>query len=1398
MKKTLLLSLLGIFVSLVTMAQLPEAGKYYRIVNQNPDKSITTGGERYGFVITEDPISNALKASEQGGDTQYNQLWKYTGSKFQNAQTQRYFNTLSMSVQGYTSTTGASVTFEEKSGNYILICGQPAHADGSNAIVGWWDKNNSSNWWKFEEVAVDAADLKAAQDEYKQQQAEKAALMQIVNKANVITPIVESYFEDKACLTLKSEYAAMSDEDFKAKMTTDQLPERIQDMVITIKNKWAGEFNPTLSERFRVQNYKIYTRCDDAGTNGKSPKSMWKATQMSDRNNPTGIWTDAVQLVYVFVESEIPEGATLKIAQASGAGVIGLFDYQGTELHQGMNIIYCGLNYTTHWIMYTCAADYTKPLSTYPEMKIHIEGGEVLGYVTKKPGNEEATNAEYELMLKNATALMKARDKDPNNINFTVKGERGVFEFPVECYDQIWSSRKWGGKISYGYNIYKSINFYDSVLKWEWSNMGWQARVENGEANNDLEKLAPGGGDAIWPTYVNNLAPTMQAPDGKNPYSGNSHTGMPGIGAVESSYNAERADFDVWCCGHESGHNNQGTINLPSCTESSNNYFSNIITSQYGYRLSRGWSFSQNYNNYVNQKIVFCQRDISITMRMYYNLWLYYHQVGKNKQFSPKLFKLLREDPMEFGGEGWYSGKLGTGSRGSATTSWLKFYEKACEAAGEDLTEYFRMWGFLTPTSEAGGDYIEKIGDKYYAYCGDYSSYYVRCDKEDVDAAIARVKAKGYPENLQIMFVEDRQIQRQRHDPWAKTGDMKYYNWGAATTPEGLKSEYGDVGDILTFIDGSANTSSYTYILSGNTVSLTGKGGVGFILRDKDGNIAFMSNKYEFDIPTALAKDGFTIEALNADGTKSEIADGSATASPAVKKEILQKAIAMTTAYTELEDATGKKVGYYSSEELAAIKGMVSDAQKAIRNGDVENYLALANSINNEVLRLMDEDPSLHIVPNALYNINSKRLNGGSTRYLAGGSSSLSATTSGSSNSAKWAFVPVNDGSDGKYYMQNRSNSKLIGAVTNEKNNVTGTTMLEEKPQDLAVVTVTPLGNGVFGLRPMDKTHINIDPSNNIAVWGSADEGSQWYITLSQEFEEVNDEMINNLKQLANDLIEDICDYTLTKEDYTLQVDDPSQPGYLSTNQPSTTNPLANAIDGKSYTYFMSNKDNNSATTEPHHLKVDLGSSTSNRTNFIRFSIQGNTANRYAKKINIYGSTTPTMTPVKVATVDITGSKFTSDPIRTSTKYRIWRFDVVETQGSGTDTSTYPWFTVVKFTLSNMVENVEFKPGFETEASGITSSQILTLKERIDDATVQQNKDFRTMMNDWLIYTPLKSSYESIYKKAIEIDGTVGIDGIDADETEGSSNEIYDLSGRRLNDANGKGVYIIGGKKVIR
>ena len=108
MNKRLLTTLMGMVFTVAMVAQtlvIPKTGKYYRIVNQNPDKAVSTEGESHGVVIQENRITNSLTAVSVGDDTAYSQIWRCTGgNKFQNALTRRYIGDAYISQLMTTST----------------------------------------------------------------------------------------------------------------------------------------------------------------------------------------------------------------------------------------------------------------------------------------------------------------------------------------------------------------------------------------------------------------------------------------------------------------------------------------------------------------------------------------------------------------------------------------------------------------------------------------------------------------------------------------------------------------------------------------------------------------------------------------------------------------------------------------------------------------------------------------------------------------------------------------------------------------------------------------------------------------------------------------------------------------------------------------------------------------------------------------------------------------------------------------------------------------------------------------------------------------------------------------------------------------------------------------------
>lgn len=1357
MNKKILLSLMGFFVCFLALAQAPAKGKYYRIVNA-----------RYNSVMKENWGYQTVTCTGMDKED-FAQIWQYTtDGALQNVYTGRYLQ--DQPATSNTFKTGASaqtVNFKVFSDKHVGMStnGNQLHCDAAQNVVRWNDENNEANHWTVQAVSLTAEEVQAAREEFK-------TLSGLKNNAGQYSKALKTFFANEICTELKAEYAAMSDDDLKAAMAEAGLPTMLQDIAVKIKNQWWNDTEKSTyadknkyAKDFRVATFKPYS---DAN-NWRDKMNTYAPSFMG---NPTGIYAKNKDVIHVFVGNDIPEGATLYLTPIRNHGRIGSRT-EGTELKKGYNavitttdsVVYF-MNYVVNTIPTSNVNAHTKTIakvSDFPDLDIHIEGGQCVGYYQKPAENSTEEDEKYKYLIKNAN----------DGMYFMVKGETSLFYFKKYTYTQHFSKTIWN-----------SINWFDRLHFWEFAIIGVLDDVANGKCENGTENskaaypLNIKGGDAFYPTYCNNPTMAMEGPNGQNPHATTFYTSYPGPGGVESSFNAERANFDNWCAGHEHGHQIQGAYNLESCSESSVNLPSNIITYLTGYRLGRGWSFAQNYA-YVADNVVFGHRDISITMRMYYNLFLYYHIGGKKKDFYPTFVKSLREDPMDFSADKWIDGV----GHHRATKTWIHMYKKACEAAKEDLTEYFRMWGFFVPLKEVR--------------FGDYTNYYVSLTQKEIDDAIAEVKAKGYPENLQIMFVEDRQIPRERTDIWAHTatGNQKYKptNWEAWYTEEQLKAEYGDVGDILTYIDGSANTSKYTYIQSGNKITLKGKGGVGFIVYDLEGNNKYMSNYLQFEIPADVAANGFVIKAINADGTSSTVENAADSATDEEKLAILKTAIEASKEFTKLEDATGKKVGFYKSEDMTTLKALVADAEAAIAAKDIANYMPLADAINNEILRLQTSGLQIKITPYGLYNIVCfRKANDGTTRYLTTNTSSgeMSTTTSGNKNTERWAFVPTGEEGANRYYIQSRANEGMLGVAYNEKDKIDRTVLTEASEEAACFFHIQPIGEGKFCIRPKDETNLNMHNQGYTTVWGEADEGSQWYIQLNEEFDEVTEDKLNELITYTEDLINDVCDYSIEQEKYALQTTDASQPAYLSTNQPDankTSNKLEKAIDGNNNTFFASS--NSNSATEAHHLKVDLGKNKNSKS--IQFMLYGNSAQRYATALVIYGSQNGSSWK-KITEINNMKVGYNSDIIKPTTAFRYWKFDVTATDGKVTDNGNYPWFTVKEFELYQATEVIAMKEGFED----LSKSLITNCKNNIAGAEEALGASFKTPLSLYNAWTKLNATYNNLYNKASKIDPTVDINSVEA---EGNGNAtIYDLSGRKLNNANSNGIFIINGKKVIK
>lgn len=610
--------------------------------------------------------------------------------------------------------------------------------------------------------------------------------------SSILKTSLDKYFVDKACTELKSEYASMHVDGLMHEMTNDSLPDAVVNMILKIRNdSWAAH-----EKEFRISEYKAY-----------SDANYWNGAMMatggSYMGNPTGIYASDDSPLYVFVDQDIPSDATLYFAGCVNNDLIGNAK-TGHKLTKGLNII-DGQKDALYYIVYTAdTRSKTKKLSEWPDIKIHVEGGVVNGYYDVARHNDN----DYVELLNNATHDL-----------FTVKGGETILNFKTSTYKEVFPS-----------TIKSSVVWFDSLTVWEKELMGMCESVASGRRAVAPFRLT--GGEAIFPIYYNNpnFAIEGEATDDGYANSCPYRTSYNSADCIRKSF-VIQAGLDDWCAAHECGHNNQGAINLESCTEVSNNLFSNVICYLDGVTTTKGHPLATTMNYYAH-RVPFFSRDVTSKMRMYYQLYLYYHQAEKNTAFYPTLFQELRKDPLEL----WKN----------TDNSSLKFVRKVCEVAQEDLTDFFTAWGFFEPCNLT---------------IDDYGIYDLTVTQEDIDKTLEEISK--YPKkNREILFIEDRVEEIPATDFLvAKDGKR------AGSDQIG---QCGDLGQFTDFISASAEPSEYAYLQVDTLYAMNGKGGVGFLVQDKDGKILYAANTLSFCIPSCVGKE-FAIYSVDADGTLHEV-----------------------------------------------------------------------------------------------------------------------------------------------------------------------------------------------------------------------------------------------------------------------------------------------------------------------------------------------------------------------------------------------------------------------------------------------------------------------------------------------------------------------------------------------
>ncbi|MCR5765670.1 MAG: M60 family metallopeptidase, partial [Treponema sp.] len=463
----------------------------------------------------------------------------------------------------------------------------------------------------------------------------------------------------------------------------------MEDYIIKIALKIKNNDWVDYEKDFRIHEYKAYS--DASYWNSKL--NSWGGSYMA---NPTGIYCKEDSPLYVFVNDEIPDDATLYFEGCIDNKLI-YGANKGTRLKKGLNVIE-GKQDALYYVLYTADTKaQTKKLSEWPLIKIHVEGGTVNGYYDVSLH----TDSDYKKILENATYKL-----------FTVKGVESIFNFKTETYRTYWPQ-----------TIEKSIRWFDSLTVREKEVIGICDSVASGKRAG--EPLYLTGGESFFPDYYNNpnFAIEGESSDAGYANATNYRTSYNSSGCCSKSFDVTRSDFDDWCAAHECGHLNQVPINMEGCGEVSNNLFSNIIRFSDGFTTTSGSAPSAAFKDYANH-VPFFTRDIWSMTRMYWQLYLYYHLAQKNTSFYPEIYKVFRADPMKH----W----------NDMNQSSLKFVRTVCQVAQEDLTDFFTIWGFFEPCTDLSVD-----------------GKTLTVLQEDIDATLAEISK--YPKkNRGIIFIEDR------------------------------------------------------------------------------------------------------------------------------------------------------------------------------------------------------------------------------------------------------------------------------------------------------------------------------------------------------------------------------------------------------------------------------------------------------------------------------------------------------------------------------------------------------------------------------------------------------------------------------------------------------------------
>ncbi len=670
----------------------PTDGKRYNIINCYTGRYLAqdlTGSTLSTYSTTDRGALWEAQLQDDGSFKLYNVVTQRYASNPGTTASARYLTTVS-GGKLYINDIGEYESFYAIQPAASSDYGMYDNTSSSNAIINGAISDNSSQWYFKEASLTDAqiAEQKAEYDEYSE----------ISRNSAVIGRNYLTFFEDNAATQLKSEYAAMTNDELTAAMTELSIPSLFIKQALKIKNNtWS---NLGYEDEFRIQDYEVYSHRDYWA--GKL-----QTTAYSIYNNPTGIVLNNRDIAVIFCDQAAPSGTTLQLV-----GVTGYIPgtKQTITLKQGINIITSASDQMHLFVEYnkenTDAAN-QKACSEFPTIRINILGGTVNGYFD----GTRMTATDWQRMILSGSKL-----------------------FSADAIDVMGRNVHWRGPASsiIGWNpndVTRSLSMWDVVIDREFDLMALTA------APDSLKEYgAEDVYEDIRPRLFNNYMLCIANPVGGNPYSTYGYTNYNQSSTLFGESGATFDNFDFWTPGHEIGHHNQGAIHMAATTEVSNNLFSNMLVYNCKNANARTQSMVdiQNYAAEGNRLWTRMQTsNVWVGTYFYWQMYLYFHVLGNDPLFYQKLYRELRQNPLPSRSAYTCEG----------TDDYLYYALKCCEVTQTDLSKFFEYWGFFEPMDN------ETVAS--------YSTWHITTTKDQISRTLAKMNAYEKKANVAMMFLDD-------------------------------------------------------------------------------------------------------------------------------------------------------------------------------------------------------------------------------------------------------------------------------------------------------------------------------------------------------------------------------------------------------------------------------------------------------------------------------------------------------------------------------------------------------------------------------------------------------------------------------------------------------------------